>query len=88
MVCNAIILSRPGHPFWNGVRFRTDDVSHSLISGLLRMEALNGQQVMAQLRQQIDGLLDWGGLTPVDTTGPVFLTRMYLISTRGTLVHN
>ena len=52
------------------------------------MEALNGRQVMAQLRQQIDGLLDWGGLTPVDTTGPVFLTRMYLISTRGTLVHN
>ena len=25
----------------------------------------------------MDGLLDWGGLTPVDTTGPVFLSRIW-----------
>ena len=35
------------------------------------------QGVIKQLERQVDGLLDWGGLTPVDTTGPVFLSRIW-----------
>ena len=33
--------------------------------------------MIKQLERQVDGLLDWGGLTPVDTTGPVFLSRIW-----------
>ena len=51
LICNALMISRPRHPFWLAV--------------------------MKELREQVDGLLDWGSLTPVDTTGPVFLTRLY-----------
>jgi hypothetical protein len=49
LVCNAVMLSAPGHPFWLAV-----------------IEALE--------RVAAGGMAD---LTPVDSTGPVFLTRLY-----------
>lgn len=33
--------------------------------------------VLRSLEQEVSGLLSWAELTPVDTTGPVFLTRLF-----------